>query len=164
MITVDAVLRQQWDAARPDLDLSGMEIVGALKHACAMLDVLHEPVFEGAAITSSEFDLLVHLRHAPEPTIARRLAVALGRTPAALSKALAKLEARGLVVRQGSAADRRAVHVSITDAGAAAVDDVMPKRLALEASLLADLAPAERTKVADSLRLLSDLVEARARS
>ena len=141
-----------------------MEIIGALKHADAMIDVLMEPVFEGAPITSSEFDVLIHLRHAPEPAIARRLAHTIGRSPAAMSKSLAKLENRGLVRREDSAADRRAALVSITEAGAAAVDEVMPRRLAVEAALLSELNAGELARVAESLTLLADLADLRAHS
>lgn len=152
---------QQWMAARPDLDLSPMTIVGLLKHANAMLELQMEPVYETASISSSEFDVLFHLRHA-EPTIARRLAMAMGRSPAALSKALAKLERRGLVTRESNPADRRAVFVSITPVGAAAVDDVLPRRLAIEREVLADIDDVRRGEVEEALGLLARVVEARA--
>ncbi|MFJ2191967.1 MarR family winged helix-turn-helix transcriptional regulator [Kitasatospora sp. NPDC087861] len=139
-----------------------MEILGGLKHAHAMLEFLLEPVFEAAAVSSSEFDVLYHLRHSAEPTIARRLAASMGRSPAALSKALAKLERRDLVVRTVNPADRRAVLVSITDAGAAAVDDVMPKRLAIEQQVLGALGDEQSAQVRIALRRLAEAVETQA--
>ncbi|MFJ2867939.1 MarR family winged helix-turn-helix transcriptional regulator [Kitasatospora sp. NPDC087314] len=139
-----------------------MEILGGLKHAHAMLEFLLEPVFEAAAVSSSEFDVLYHLRHSTEPTIARRLATSMGRSPAALSKALAKLERRDLVVRTVNPADRRAVLVSITDAGAAAVDDVMPKRLAIEQQVLGALGDEQSAQVRIALRRLAEAVETQA--
>ncbi|MER8104209.1 MarR family winged helix-turn-helix transcriptional regulator [Kitasatospora sp. NPDC094016] len=153
---------QLWVQSRPDLDLSSMEIIGGLRHAHAMLEFLLEPVFEAAAVSSSEFDVLYHLRHSTEPTIARRLAASMGRSPAALSKALAKLERRALVVRTVNPADRRAALVYITDAGAAAVDDVMPKRLAIEQQVLGALSEEQSAQVRTALRCLSEAVEAQA--
>jgi DNA-binding MarR family transcriptional regulator len=153
-------LREQWAAARPDLDLSPMTTIGGLKHANAMLEVLMEPVFEAAPVSEAEFEVLLHLRHAGEPTIARRLAAAMGRSPAALSKALMKLERRALVVREVSPADRRAVLVTITAAGAAVVDDIMPKRLAIESALLESLPARQRTEIERALVQLSTHLEA----
>ena len=158
-----AEIRRQWDQARPDLDMSPAEIMGLLKHATAMLDLLLEPVFETAALSSAEFDVLVQLRHAKEPMIARRLALSMGRSPAALSKSLAKLEQRDMVKRETKPSDRRAVLVEITPAGAAAVDEIIPRRLALEAEAIAGLDPDQQGAVLTALRLLSEAIEARAR-
>ncbi|MCU1683988.1 MAG: MarR family transcriptional regulator [Amycolatopsis sp.] len=153
---------QRWAEARPDLDLSPLVIIGALKHAGAMLDLLLEPVFEAASISSSEFDVLFHL-HRAEPTIARRLAASMGRSSAALSKALAKLERRGLVERQENQADRRSALVTITDAGAAAVEEVLPQRLALEAAAVGALTDRQRADADRVLRAVAQVFEAAAR-
>jgi DNA-binding MarR family transcriptional regulator len=157
-------LREQWQAARPDLDLSPMTIVGGLKHANAMLELLMAPLFEAAAVSVAEFDVLLHLRHADGPTIARRLAAAMGRSPAALSKALTKLEQRGLVVREASPADRRAMLVTITPAGAEVVDEIMPRRLAIEAEVLGDLPARRRAEIERAIVALSEVIENRARN
>jgi DNA-binding MarR family transcriptional regulator len=158
-----AEVQQQWDQARPELDMGPAEIVGLLKHTTAMLDLLLEPVFEAAALSSAEFDVLVQLRHAKEPTIARRLALSMGRSPAALSKSLAKLEQRDMVKRETKPSDRRAVLVEITPTGAAAIDEIIPRRLTLEGEAIAGLDPDQRAQVLTALRLLSETVETRAR-
>nr|WP_239062152.1 MarR family transcriptional regulator [Streptomyces sp. SID13031] len=128
-----------------------------------MLDLLLEPVFEAASLSSAEFDVLFQLRHAGEPTIARRLALSMGRSPAALSKSLAKLEQRGMVRREANPSDRRAALVAITEAGEAAVDEIFPRRLTLEGEAVASLTPGERADVAAALQLLSQAVESHAR-
>ena len=149
--------------AQPDLDLAPAELFGLVKHTQAMLDLLLEPVFEAAAVSSAEFDVLFQLRHATEPTIARRLAMSMGRSPAALSKSLAKLEQRGMIRREANPSDRRAALVAITPEGEAAVDEIFPRRLTLEGEALAPLTPAERAAAIKALVLLSQAVEARAR-
>ncbi|MEV6644401.1 MarR family transcriptional regulator [Amycolatopsis sp. NPDC051371] len=153
----------QWRAARPDLDLAAMSLFGGLKHAHAMLELLLEPAFETSLISSSEFDLLFHLRHAPEPVIARRLAQTMGKSAAALSKALTKLERRGLVERVANPADKRSFLVTISDEGAAAVDDVMPQRLAFEAEVVEGLTDRQRADVARALRVIGGALETAAR-
>lgn len=149
----------QWTQARPDLDLTTMSVFGGLIHAHTMLELLLEPVFESSAISSSEFDVLFHLRHAPEPTIARRLARTMGRSAAALSKALAKLERRGLVERVANPADKRSALVTITETGAAAVDEVIPRRLALEARAVSALTDRQRGDVARAFRLIARTIQ-----
>jgi DNA-binding MarR family transcriptional regulator len=154
---------EQWRTARPDLDLTAMTLFGGLKHAHAMLEYLLEPVFETSAISSSEFDVLFHLRHAPEPLIARRLAQTMGKSAAALSKALTKLEKRGLVKRVANPADKRSALVTISDEGAAAVDDVIPRRVVLEAEVIDALTDRRRADVALAFRVIAGALETAAR-
>jgi DNA-binding MarR family transcriptional regulator len=165
IVTADrhAEVRERWNRARPELDVGPAEVFGLVKHAQAMLELLLEPVFEAASVSSAEFDVLFQLRHAGEPTIARRLALSMGRSPAALSKSLAKLEQRRLVRREANPSDRRAALVVITDEGAAAVDEIFPRRLTLEGEALASLTPDQRADVVAALQLLSQTVETRAR-
>jgi DNA-binding MarR family transcriptional regulator len=159
----EAATWDQWRAARPDLDLTPMTLFGGLKHANAMLEFLLEPVFETSAISSSEFDVLFHLRHAPEPIIARRLAQTMGKSAAALSKALTKLERRGLVKRVANPADKRSALVTISDTGAAAVDDVIPRRLVLEAEVIDALTDRQSSDVARAFRVIGGALETAAR-
>ncbi|MFF3501942.1 MarR family winged helix-turn-helix transcriptional regulator [Streptomyces sp. NPDC003247] len=134
-----AEVRTQWARGNPDLDTSPMEMVALLKRATGLLDRAVEPLYEGAPLTAPEVDMLVPLRHATDPLIARRLAADLGLSRAGVSKTLAKLERRGFVTRTPHPADRRAALVTITEAGARAVDDLFPRQLAAEVALLASL-------------------------
>jgi DNA-binding MarR family transcriptional regulator len=152
-------VRQAWSETHPGLDLSPVELVGLLKHANAMLDLMLEPVFETAPLSSSEFDLLLHLRHLDGTSIARRLAASMGRSAAALSKSLAKLEKRGLVVREANPTDRRAALVTITEAGVAAADEILPRRLALAAKVFDALEPGDRTRIVEALGVLGRTLE-----
>lgn len=54
------------------------------------------------------------------------------------------LEAKGVVVRQRSAADRRVIHVELTDAGRAAFAAIVGEKVATARWLLQGLAAAER--------------------
>src|SRR4051812_27081375 len=127
----------QWAAHNPGLDTSPMELVALLKHATGLLNRAVEPLYAGAELTAPEVDMLIPLRHATEPVIARRLAEWLGLSRAGVSKALGKLERRGFIARTPNPADRRAALVTITPAGAKAVDDLFPRQLSAEVQLLA---------------------------
>jgi DNA-binding MarR family transcriptional regulator len=102
----------------------------------------------------AELDVLVIVRHAGEPMIARGLAVLRGCSRAAMSNILGKLEKRGLITREASPADRRASLVRLSEAGAHLVDEVFPRRLAVENRLLSSLSPGDRVAVTGTLDLL----------
>src|SRR5882757_5478557 len=152
-------MRKKWEWASPDVDMSVVEIVGGVKHAQALLDLLLEPVFEAASVSSSEFDLLLHLHRVGGPATARRLATSMSRSPAALSKSLTKLERRGLVEREAHPADGRAMLVSLTDAGKGALDEIMPRRLAVEGQAFSGLNAGQRTRIVASLDTLISALE-----
>ncbi|GCE02478.1 putative transcriptional regulator, MarR family protein [Embleya hyalina] len=154
-----AEVRARWAAEHPGLDTSPMEIVGLIRR----IHLLHEralrPLHETAPVTPPELDLLIPLRHAPGPVIARRLAANLGISRVAVSKSLARLEERGHIRRTPSAVDRRSVEVVITDAGRAVVDALFPRLLAREVELLAGLGE-DREKVVAALTRLAEVLAA----
>lgn len=155
-----AEVRRGWAAGHPDLDVSPMEIVALLKRATALLNSAVEPLYVGGVLTAPELDLLVPLRHAAKPVIARHIAADMGLSQAAVSKALAKLEKRGLVERTPNPADRRAALITVTAAGQQAVDTLFPRQLAVEGELFAALGE-ERASVITALESLVSAMERR---
>ena len=155
-------VRRQWAENNPGLDTSPMELVGLLKRVSGLLGNAVEPLYEGAELTAPELDMLVPLRHATGPLIARRIAERHGMSRAGVSKTLAKLERRGYIARTPSPADRRVALVTITEAGAKAVDELFPRQLAAEIDLLAELEE-DREMVLTAMRRLVAAMEARAR-
>jgi len=155
--SVDA-FREKWEERHPGIDTSSMEIVGQLKRAHALLELALEPLYDGAPVSASELDVLLKLRHVEAPMISRQLATTMGRSGAAVSKALAKLERRGLVAREPNPADRRAAFVQLTDAGMSIVDTVFPKQLSVEAALVRT-DQERRAKIVEGLALLVETLE-----
>jgi DNA-binding MarR family transcriptional regulator len=153
--------REQWAAARPELDTSPMDVIGPIKRIHWLYEAALEPLYEAAPVTAPELDVLVQLRHSDEPLIARRIADRMRCSRAAISKTLAKLEKRGFIAREPNPADRRAALVTITEAGAEAIDAMFPRQLAVEADLLAGLGP-DRDRVMAALNLLAAALERRA--
>ncbi|MFD0025074.1 MarR family winged helix-turn-helix transcriptional regulator [Streptomyces sp. NPDC058382] len=152
------VVRDQWVSHIPGLDTSAMEVVALVKQVSALFDRALEPLYEGAPLTAPEADLLIPLRWATEPAIARRLADNMGMSRAGVSKTLAKLEKRGHIARTQNPADRRAALVTITESGKRAIDQIFPSQLAVEAQMLSGLGE-ERTKVLDALALLAEVMD-----
>ncbi|MFD0492185.1 MarR family winged helix-turn-helix transcriptional regulator [Saccharopolyspora spinosporotrichia] len=117
MLPLQARTVELWRERNPGLDTSPMEVVALVKRVRVLLDRAVEDLYDGAALTSAEVELLVPLRHADEPVTAARLAARLGMSRAGISKTLAKLEKRGLITRAANPADRRAALIRMTPEG-----------------------------------------------
>jgi DNA-binding MarR family transcriptional regulator len=75
------------------------------------------------ALTNNEFDVLLHLRsHTDQEVRISALLDAVSLSQPALSRLVARLEGRGLLVRSGVEEDRRVCVVALTDAGTALAD------------------------------------------
>ena len=83
------------------------------------------------------------------PTALMRTALV---TSGAITQRLDRLEEKGLITRERSEADGRAVVVTLTDAGRAALDAALPDHLETERALLAGLSDDDRAQLADLLR------------
>ncbi|MGY4976675.1 MarR family winged helix-turn-helix transcriptional regulator [Streptomyces sp. 900105755] len=84
----------------------------------------------------------------------------LGLSRAGASKTLGRLEQRGFIAYTPNPADRRAALVTITEAGAKAVDELSPRQLSVEIGLLHGLGE-DREWVTEALRRLVAAMEAR---
>ena len=156
-----ADIRAQWALHNPGLDTSQMELVGLLKRITGLLDQAVEPLYVGAPLTAPEADVLIPLRHATEPVIARRLAERLNLSRAGVSKTLGKLEQRGFISRTPNPADRRAALVTTTETGAKAIDALFPRMLAAEVELLSGLGD-DREWVLTALGRLAEAMKGKA--
>jgi DNA-binding MarR family transcriptional regulator len=78
------------------------------------------------ALTINEFDVLLYLRtHEDKAVHISALLVAVPLSQPALSRLVARLEARGLLTRTQAGDDGRAVDVCLTGAGTALIDRAM---------------------------------------
>jgi DNA-binding MarR family transcriptional regulator len=84
------------------------------------------------------------------------LATALAVTPPTCTRMCGRLEAKGLVVRERPADDRRAVDVSLSAAGRELVDDVSRRRRDELRGLLAGVPPERHAAVVEGLRSLAE--------
>jgi DNA-binding MarR family transcriptional regulator len=128
------------------------EFVRAAKRARARV----EP---DAVLTSSQYDLLYPLLDAEDALGLRELARAAGVSAPTATRMVDGLEARGLVTRERSAEDRRAVRLALTDAGIDAVRERRALLLARRRALFDQLAPGERRAAAKVLARLATAYE-----
>ena len=151
--SVDLIL-EQWARERPDLDCSPMGIIGRITQLQREVYLAQRATFARHGLDAPSFDVLAALRRAGEPyqltpTALMRTALV---TSGAITQRLDRLEEKGLITRERSEADGRAVVVTLTDTGRKALDDALPDHLATERDMLAGLTAAEQEQLAGLLR------------
>ncbi len=80
-------------------------------------------------------------------------------SPATTVLILDKLESRGLVTRQRSAADRRIVHTTLTDKGMQILFDAPPVFDWAFSRRFADLSDADQVKIIEAFATVADLLD-----
>ena len=155
-MTQDGVDRivEQWARERPDLDCSPMGIIGRISQLHWEIHLAQRATFSRHGLDDPSFDVLAALRRAGAPyqltpTALMRTALV---TSGAITQRLDRLEAKGLITRERSEADGRAVVVTLTEAGRQALDDALPDHLDTERKLLEGLSDDDRLRLADLLR------------
>ena len=150
---VDAILAQ-WRSERPDLDCSPMGIIGRISQLQREVHLAQRSTFAKHGLDVPSFDVLAALRRAGPPyqltpTALMRTALV---TSGAITQRLDRLEERGLITRERSRDDGRAIVVSLTDDGRKALDAALPDHLETERTLLDGLSEDDREQLAGLLR------------
>jgi DNA-binding MarR family transcriptional regulator len=150
---VDQIL-DQWRRERPDVDVSGMAVVGRISRINRDLRTQLDEVFAQHGLESWEFDVLATLRRhgAPFQLTAGQLVASMMVTSGAITHRLDVLERRGLISRDKRADDRRVVIVGLTQQGLALIDAALPDHAANERRLTDLLSPRDRDVLTAILR------------
>ena len=157
---VDEIIAQ-WHRERPDLDVSGMEVIARLSRLDKAIRPLLDDAFAQHDLESWEFDVLATLlRHgAPHQLTPGELMDSVMITSGAMTNRIDRLERRGLVARESNPDDGRQVLVTLTPAGQQRVDAALVDHAANEARIVSALDPARRGELIGALRVLSCAVE-----
>lgn len=109
----------QWQRERPELDVSGLEIIGRVSRLAADVQVRLDEVFAQFGLKGWEFDVLATLRRSGTPyeLTPGELDRALLRSSGTTTHRLKKLEERGLISRRRDEEDGRVLWVRLTEAG-----------------------------------------------
>lgn len=152
---VDAIVAA-WRRESPELDVSPMQVLSRVSRLARHLDLARREAFAAHDLEVWEFDVLaaLHREGPPYELSPGELTRQTISTSATMTNRIDRLEAKGLVRRQPNAADRRGVKVRLTDDGRTRVSAALADLLVFERTLLAGLEPAERDRLADSLRRL----------
>lgn len=154
---VDRIL-EQWKAAKPDLDVSPMAIIGRLSRAALAVDARLANTFAQYGLDASSFDVLATLLRSGAPY--RISPVELARdamiSSSAVAQRLNKLEARGLISRQTNPDDGRGTLVALTGAGRELIETALPPHLETERAITASLTAKEKALLAALLQRIND--------
>ncbi len=152
---VDLILAA-WARELPNVDVSPLGSLSRISRLARHLDRARSAAFAAHELEVWEFDVLTALRRAGHPyelspgeLIHQTLS-----TSGTMTNRVNRLEARGLVVRQPNADDRRGVRVRLTDAGRELAQEALADLLDFERQVLAAIEPAEREQLAGLLRRL----------
>lgn len=156
---VDRIVAQ-WRRERPEVDVSGMEVIGRIGRLDRAIRPLLEPVFARHGLESWEFDVLATLLRSgsPHQLTPGQLLESMMVTSGAMTNRIDRLEGRGLVRRARSTEDGRQVLVTLTEDGMRTVDAALVDHAANEQAILAGLGPERHAALVDLLRQLHHLV------
>lgn len=163
--SVDVIV-DQWRSERPDVDVSGMAIIGRLGRLERLIRPRLDEVFAEHDLESWEFDVLATLLRSGEPhrLTPGELLESMMITSGAMTNRIDRLEHRGFVKRAKSPSDGRQVLVSLTAKGRKKVDAALIDHAANENAILSGLSSNQQRELIDLLRVLSHAVDGRQES
>ncbi len=156
---VDAII-EQWSRERPDVDVSGMAIIGRLTRLERVIRPRLNEVFTKHDLESWEFDVLATLVRtgAPNQLTPGQLLESMMITSGAMTNRIDRLEERGFVKRTKSPTDGRQVLVTLTPRGRKKVDAALVDHAANELAIIDALNSGQQSELADLLRLLHNAI------
>lgn len=159
---VDEIVAQ-WQRERPDVDVSGMALIGRVSRLERAIAPLLAEVFARHGLEAWEFDMLATLRRsgAPYQLTAGQLVSSMMITSGAVTNRIDRLESRGLIRRERDPHDGRVVRVTLTEAGLETIDAALPDHAANELDMIGVLEPEQRETL---IALLSKLTSSLERS
>ena len=129
------------------------EVFLALWRTYDRLRAYEDELFAGFDLTPQQYNVLRLLRAAhPEPVPTLKLLDRLVSRAPDVTRMLDKLEARGLISRTRSVADRRAVLIGVTESGLALLDEIAEPLRACHARQLGHLPAADLKKLVALLK------------
>jgi DNA-binding MarR family transcriptional regulator len=158
-----ARILDQWQAQRPDLDVSPVGVFGRISRIERHKSNALRAVYQRHSCDAGEYDVLAALRragpsHSLTPTeLARSVLV----NSATMTVRLTRLERRGLIRRTHSERDRRSVIVQLTQDGRALIDSAAEDLLTSEARLLDALTKSDQRTLARLLAKLAANLDAK---
>lgn len=153
---VDRIV-QAWNAQRPDLDFSPLEVLSRMDRLTRHLDRARRDVFRRSDLESWEWDVLSALRRAGAPfqlspkQLLQQTLVSSG----TMTNRIDRLVGRSFVRREADPLDGRSILVTLTDDGRIRVDAAITRLVDVEDDLLQALSRGDRERLAGLLRKLS---------
>jgi len=144
-----------WQKERPDLDFSPLAVLSRITRISKHLDIARRNAF--ASLDTWGFDVLASLRRVGSPyqLSPGQLIQETMVTSGTMTNRLDRLEELGLITRTQDPNDGRGILVTLTKAGAKAVDSAMEDLLSREREFLKGLSKSDQSALAALLRELA---------
>ncbi|SEM91278.1 MarR family transcriptional regulator [Cryobacterium sp. TMT1-3] len=153
---VDRIL-EQWQAEKPELDVSPMAVIGRLSRTALAVDSRLAVTFARYGLDASVFDVLATLLRSGAPYRVSPAALARDAmiSSSAVAQRLNKLQSRGLVSRAANPDDGRGTLVALTEAGRRLIDAALAPHVETERTLIAGLSREEQATLVGLLQRIS---------
>ncbi|WP_394204480.1 MarR family winged helix-turn-helix transcriptional regulator [Shewanella waksmanii] len=144
----------QWAEQKPHLDTAPMAVLGRLLRLTKHIESQLSACQKQFGLNMGEFDVLATLRRAGAPyrLTPSDLLGAMMLTSGAMTNRLDKLEAKQLIERVHSKADRRSVSVALTTEGVALIDKAVEAHVASQQQLVKQLSAQELVQINQLLK------------
>lgn len=152
---VDGILAA-WRALLPKADLTPLSVFSRVSRLARHLDVARRVAFSKVDLEPWSFDVLSALRRAGEPfalTPGALMQLSLV-SSGTMTNRIDRLEERGLVRRTDHPKDRRAILVTLTEAGKQAADAAITELMQTERQWLGEMPQADVEILANHLRTI----------
>ena len=153
MDKLDAII-EQWNKARPDLDVSPMSLVGRFIRINQHLNQEMAKTFAEHGLNLASFDVLATLRRAGAPYALspNDLLATMMVTSGTMTNRVDQLAKLGFVERTQNPKDARSVIISLTDKGFVIIDAAVTDHVATQTRLTSGLSVDEQHQLNGLLR------------
>lgn len=150
---VDIII-EQWNAERPDVDVSAMAIIGRISRLDRIIRPRLNAVFATHDLEFWEFDVLATLRRSGDPfrLSAGQLLDSMMITSGTMTNRIDQLERRGFVQRIKDPDDGRVVLAALTKKGKETIDAALVDHAANERSIVDSLGSSDQLALIEVLR------------
>jgi len=154
---IDTIFRQ-WRTERPDIDASPVHIYGLICELYLQSTAFINEILAPYDLYRGTFDVLTALRRTgvPYSLTPKQLTRSLMLSAAGLTSRLDRLEVMKLIARLPEPNDRRTMRITLTSAGKARVDRLLPLMFEEQRRRLEPLGERRRKRLAVELKAFAD--------
>lgn len=148
------LIQEQLTAQHPGINNETAAIVGRIMRLSRIMQTLTDQVLAEHTISRAEFDIVSLLIRSDRPLSATELARSLWTSGAGTTKRISKLLAAGLITRTANPDDARSVLITPTASARAGFAPTLHALAKVESSMLGEITPDTRRRLAEDLRTL----------
>lgn len=160
MDKMDIVLKQ-WNDVRPDLDVTGMGVIGRLKLVHQYMQAEMQKTWDKYDLNLASFDVLATLRRAGEPYQLSPGALIQSSlvTSGTMTNRVDRLVQKGLVERVKNPDDGRGFFIALTEPGFHLIEQAIVDHVETQNRLVSAIPDLERQQFSDALKVMMSQID-----